>query len=986
MMEDWDDTEDIAYRIVPSKLLKPEDTMVNNLFSILSINSRSICNKFSAIRDLTQQITPSILCIQETWNTNNSTDYSIRGYHKPILCTRSSMGSTRNGGGVGLWIKDDIDYEEINTTNEVGIYENITVRLEKYNTILTNLYRPPNNTDRFWEILNQNLEKIKENHKKEDKILIGDINIDLMKESQASNMIISCLLEYKMVQHVTIPTRIAANTRSLIDHAYIGSKKIFRSDVITTDISDHLATITYRTEGKTNKSRLKTTKRWFNPTAYDNLKLLLGAEDWSPMDNMNTDNAAEYLQTKINEYSDIVAPVTTKYIKVKKVNQWTTKGIKTSIVKCNKLYMNVVKKRKKGLIAVNEVIEYKKYKKILTKVNRKAKELYYNNLIEDCGTDVRRLWSVLNEVVDRKQCKHKYPNKFTHKGKHYTNKKDIANLFNTYFTHIGQEMANKISKGTNYEAYLSKVNSTFKLKEATEDQISKIMSAQQPKLSCGIDSINNKLVKNFHKELANPMTKIINKSIQESKVPKMYKIGRLIPLFKKGNQADCGNYRPVSLLSSLSKILEKVISGQMMHYLNTHNLLCPDQFGFRPKSQTNHVVQKLINDISKNATANKVTIATYLDLSKAFDCIQYEILYKKLEYLGFDSKTIAWFKDYLSGRLQCVDLDGTLSDWEEVQLGVPQGSILGPTLFLLYINDVNNADKSASFTKFADDSTVTSFGNSIKEAASKMNVIMKNVDTWFDQNKLNLNPSKTRYMIFGAGRADPDCDSENLIQIRNEPLQRVWRKGKEKAFKLVGIWIDEELKWSEHIAVTHKKINSAIYGISKTGRQLSIKNKRLMYMGLIQSHLVYGNPFWGHATKGRLQPLFTAQKRAIRNIHGLHRRDHTHKYFIKSEILKLNELISYTNLTYIHGSIDKNSPENIGNLWKEKPVNKHFSLRDRKRQLTMSTTKYQWILDLPNNKQAKEWNNSPVDIYLRKNPYKLHLKKYYLEQYKLQQE
>ena len=214
------------------------------------------------------------------------------------------------------------------------------------------------------------------------------------------------------------------------------------------------------------------------------------------------------------------------------------------------------------------------------------------------------------------------------------------------------------------------------------------MKKQQPKLSCGVDTINNKLVKHCCKELALPMALIIDLSIEEAVVPKKLKIARIIPLYKKGAANECGNYRPVSLLSALSKILEKAICSQLMSYLESDHSLCHDQYGFRPKSQTTHVVHKLLNIIQANSIKNEVTIVTFLDLSKAFDCLQYDRLFFKMEKLGFHEHTIRWFKSYLSLRQQCTDLDGTLSDWLDVELGVPQGSILGPILFLIYVNDI----------------------------------------------------------------------------------------------------------------------------------------------------------------------------------------------------------------------------------------------------------------------------------------------------------
>ena len=982
MMDEEDGEGGYISNTPTSRILAPTEVKQDDAQSILSINTQSLNKKMDRLRDLVHHVKPLVVCTQELWKLNPTTDYSIRGYQRPILTTRQSMGSDKSGGGVGFWIKNGTDYEEIKHSTSVGNYEAHTVKLPKLGIIVTNIYRPPGDQTTFFNYLEENLKKISEKTtKSEDMIITGDFNIDLTQQTRQSNNLLSSMLELDLTQRITTHTRVTDKTKTLIDHVYIKSKGNWQTDVITTDIADHLATLTTKTDNKVKKTKTQVTKRWFTPQAYEHIQTLLGAEDWSPMENMDTNDAANYLQSKIQEHSDTVAPILTKNMKVKKINQWTTKGIKISVKTCEKLYKAYIKKRKSNQIATLERQKHIKYKKILGKVTSKSKNMYYEAIIKDAGSDSRRVWGCLNEIVDRKQCKHKFPDTFRDKESNITDRKEIANLFNSYFANIGKQMADSQPDIKGFESYLSQTKGKFNLEKVNDETVSKIMKKQKPKLSCGLDGINNKLVKTCHEELAKPMRIIINKSIDTGIVPQAYKIGRIIPLYKKGNAGDCGNYRPVSLLSALSKILEKVICTQMMAYLNKQNLLCPDQFGFRPKSQTNHVIQKLMNHISQNATENKPTIATFLDLSKAFDCLQYDKLFKKLESLGFQNTTINWFKDYLHDREQIVDLEGTLSKTEKVNLGVPQGSILGPILFLLYINDVNKSETNAIFTKFADDTTVIATGKDIAEATKNMNDYMVNVDKWFSQNKLNLNPSKTRYMVFNTNKKDQDADKTELVKIRGEYLQRVWRKGKEKAFKLVGVWIDEQLKWGEHITAVKKKVNSAVYNLSQAGNNVSIKNKIMLYMGLVQSHLVFGSPFWGTAKKTRLQPLFIAQKRAIRKIYNLKYRDHTHEYFVKSNILKLQELIEYTILTYIHTSIDKFTPQNIVSLWRARQANQNMTLRDRGKQLATANTHKQWILDLPNNRQAKLWNCCPVDKWLEKNPFKSDLKRHYLKLY-----
>ena len=247
-------------------------------------------------------------------------------------------------------------------------------------------------------------------------------------------------------------------------------------------------------------------------------------------------------------------------------------------------------------------------------------------MISNAGKSSRQLWQIVNEVVDRKQI-----HTFTINGRPVTEKKDIANAFNDYFASVGTDMANELTNLDGYEKYLNlELFHRFQIRLVEETEVEKLMKLQRPKLSCGLDTINNKVVKSCATELAKPMTHIINISIHTGCVPVAFKVARIIPLYKKNASDECGNYRPVSLLSALSKILEKVTCSQMMAFFKHANLVCHTQYGFRPKSQTIHVIQHFMNFMTANAALKKPVIATFIDLSKAFDCLQCDKLFKKM--------------------------------------------------------------------------------------------------------------------------------------------------------------------------------------------------------------------------------------------------------------------------------------------------------------------------------------------------------------------
>ena len=967
--DDEEEEEEFPINFRESSLFTMDQIKGSNSTRILSFNAQSMNNKFQKIRDACQVIKPTVLALQETWGKNSSTDYSIRGYNKPDIVARK--GNMNAGGGVGVWVRNGTDFEVIDSPFIEKLIETQTILLPDLNLCIINVYRPFGDKDMFINKITTHVEGILEREKDTDIVMVGDINIDLLSDSSNREKLLDATIQLGLLQQVTLPTRVTETTESLIDHVYTRSKRSLVTDVISSDISDHYLTLTSYPKDNPRKDKTSITKRWLTLDHYPMVKTLLANENWDCMEAMTLDNATAYLSGRIREALDIVAPVETRKMGKKPFNQWTTAGLQVSLKQSNVLY----KEYRKSPTPSNRQ-KYKDYKRKLEELIRIAKSDYYDIILEEAGGDTRRLWGVLNELIDRKQCRHNMPNRFIIDGKSVRDKKNIAQAFNSYFCSIGTEMADALPDVPGYEKYLEKSAwRSFELHEVTEESVSNIMKGQQPKLSCGIDTINNKVVKTCSEELAKPMTIVINKSIRESKVPSLHKKARIIPLYKKGAANECGNYRPVSLLSALSKILEKAVCSQLMDFLSTSSILCDNQYGFRPKNQTTHAVQHMMNIITEASTQDKVTIATYIDLSKAFDCLQYDKLFNKLHHIGFTESTLNWFKDYLTGRQQCVDLDGEVSPWLDVKLGVPQGSILGPILFLLYVNDINKCNEHAEYTKFADDTTILTTGSTIESATAKMNKSLERADLWFKRNKLNLNPSKTRYMIFNS-----KTEETKLVKIGDTYIDRVWSKGKEQSFKLVGIHVDEKLKWDKHIHYIARKMDWALYGLNKVNKQLTSSNKKLLYSGLIHSHLVFGLPIWGCATQGRLNVLLTKQKKAIRKIFNLKYREHTLPFFLEAGILRLPELVKHTTMCYIHSGLSRHSPLHIHNLWRLREVNRE-NLRDRGKKLDYTLSQKQYINALPPIAQAKLWNLNEIETGVEPVTFKNNSKFQYMIEY-----
>jgi hypothetical protein len=333
------------------------------------------------------------------------------------------------------------------------------------------------------------------------------------------------------------------------------------------------------------------------------------------------------------------------------------------------------------------------------------------------------------------------------------------------------------------------------------------------------------MIKSIGNEIALPLSHIFNLSLSSGVFPSKLKLCRVIPIFKAGCALECDNYRPISLLSSISKILEKIVAEKLVKHLLDNDLLYVHQYGFLPNRSTEHNLLQIVNYISNALNEGNYCIGVFLDLKKAFDVCSHEILLKKLEKMGIRGISYAWFKNYLSGRTQFVDINGNRSESLNIDISVIQGSILGPILFLCYINDFYAATTLFSVL-FADDTTGLGKGKNLRDLTTYMNSELQKIANWFRSNKMAINTSKTKFIVFRTRgkRIDPaDCqlvfNNNEIGQIQNPdlifPITRVHCEGEEKSFKLLGVLFDEYLSFEAHITNLCNKISKSLYCLNR---------------------------------------------------------------------------------------------------------------------------------------------------------------------------
>jgi len=316
------------------------------------------------------------------------------------------------------------------------------------------------------------------------------------------------------------------------------------------------------------------------------------------------------------------------------------------------------------------------------------------------------------------------------------------------------------------------------------------------------------LLKALKEEITLPLTTAINKSLESGIFPDKFKIANVVPIFKAKDKQEFSNYRPISLLSNVSKLLEKIVHRRLYKFMNDSNILYSSQYGFRNNHSTIQAITELVGNILKGFDKKEVTLSIFLDLSKAFDTIDHSILLNKLEHYGIRGLPLQWLKSYLSGRRHYVEYKGVKSDLMSVSCGVPQGSVLGPLLFIIYTNDLANVSKLISTILFADDTTLYCTGKDLNILVNNVNRSLIDVVDWFRANKLSLNICKTNFILFHSRNMDMSQTNIDLV-MGDIHIERV-NNG-----KFLGMILDNLLEWQSHICSLESKMSKQLYILNK---------------------------------------------------------------------------------------------------------------------------------------------------------------------------
>jgi hypothetical protein len=544
------------------------------------------------------------------------------------------------------------------------------------------------------------------------------------------------------------------------------------------------------------------------------------------------------------------------------------------------------------------IINYKTFRNKLNSDLRKQERSYYNELFNDKKTDMKQKWSVIKSIINKKKSS-VTPTVIKINNKEIHDKSRIANSFNNFFINIGKDLAKKIENSDkNPTDYITRRNPhTIFLEPVLSDEVTKIITNLKNSAP-GWDGICSKVIKATHASFTIPLLHVLNLSITTGTFPSQLKIAKVLPLFKSGDQQLVSNYRPISILPLFSKILERLIYNRLIKFINKHKLLYKLQFGFREGHSTGMAVTLLVDKIVQALENKHFALSIFLDFSKAFDTVDHSILLSKLELYGIRGLAHNLINNYLSNRKQFVQIDGINSYSKTIQCGVPQGSILGPLLFLIYINDLPEVSTFLQTTVFADDTSAFASGSDIDNLINNANNELNKIYDWLKCNKLSLNINKSHYMIITNKTYSSHVD----LKINDNVIEKVSNT------KFLGIIIDNKLSWKEHISFVKSKVSRGIGIICKARKSLQLRTLVQLYYSFIYPYLCYGIEVWGMAPPTTMLPLFRLQKRAIKIITNTKRKNSSGPLFKKLKILKLHDLYVFKSQMYVKKYLDTKLP------------------------------------------------------------------------------
>lgn len=908
---------------------------LSSYLSFLHLNISSLPKHLDELDTLLNSLDHNfkVLGISETRLTETSIPHNIEinGFKTPYLTSTKA-----SAGGTALYVSKDVESKPRKDLSSIAYsdkeLESTFCELvfeTQENIIVGCIYKHPTlRTDTFTQnFFLPLLQKVCKENKR--LVLLGDFNINLLEygTSNLVNEFADSLHSYFLLPSISLPTRITETSGTLIDNIFFTpSQYNTTSGNLLVGLSDHLPQFLIFQQKFQRQTRNKWYRCWKN---FDETKF---SEDFSKIDwnqkleldkndpNLAFDNFFKITDSMVNEH----APMKKLSIRQsKKMNKpWVTKGIRISIDKREKL-LNLSTKEKDQNAKNVLRNQYKVYRNQIVKLTRLSKINYYKSYFNSNIKNSKNIWKGVNELIDKNKSRNQDKISLNINGVIYTDPLKVADELNKHFTTIADKIRENINNDekNNFARSLgnSPLNSLF-FERIKTDEIAKIVNSLKPKAN-GPYSVPPKILKTVLAKISEILANIFNLSIQTGKFISSLKTTKVVPVYKnKGSPNDVNNYRPISLLSNIDKIFEKLIHARVVKFLDQNSIIYQNQFGFREKHSTKHALINLTENIRQSIDKGKYTCGVFIDLQKAFDTVDHEILLYKLNHYGIRGIANSWFRSYLKNREQFVSVDGCDSSKRFIKHGVPQGSVLGPLLFLIYINDLPNILRNCKTNLFADDTCLLFDDIKLQLLETKVNFDLSNLSTWLKANKISLNEDKTEVLLFRS--------KNKSVPYKMKLLLNGFNLNFSTQVRYLGLQLDEHLSWNYHFDLLAKKLCRANGILAKLRHFVPMSILRSIYFALFHSHVAYAAIIWGQAINYNSR-VCRLQRRCIRIMTFSHFNADVKLLFINNCIPYLPEFIFACNIKLVYQTLKRLTPTSLQNCLNYREITHYYSTRNR---------------------------------------------------------
>lgn len=842
--------------IFPKPLKTAGKNRVNKNFNILHLNIQCLRNKINELNAFLSDNNFDVICLNEHWLLNDEVEYVIVSDYNLVswFCRRNTIH-----GGIAIYCLKEYNCSSILEINKlsVEVHCELAAVVCGGNFHILTVYRSPSgNFNIFLEQLAHALDILTEKYKKI--IVTGDFNVHFHNPDKNVLSLVNLFTSYGFLALNKSATR----NDSCLDNIFINfSQSTCTTNTIDPRLSDHFGITLSIHDIKPQKSSQRVNFRPVTDTGLFQLNDYLKGCDWRFINDpsINIDDKFEIFLNIISSTLESVFPEKSKIFTSGTANKihWFTDELRQMRESLNLLLdlhrMNPTSNLK-SLINTKKSL----YRSELNRAKRNAHDKY----ISQSKNPNKAMWNIINN--NKPQTCNSYKN---------SSALPTSRDFNIYFGSVAENIINTLpSPNKHFTQYLKNtnvdsLNNEFNFSEVSYLQILDIINNLKRTNSKDPYNINLKILNSIKYIILIPLTKLINQCIKYNVFPNILKVSKVIPIHKKGNTDEPANYRPISIIPVFAKIFEIVLKLQITTYFENSNLFNNSQFGFRKRMSTTLAINTLTNIINGGYEHGEFLYAVFLDLSKAFDCVSHDILIQKLSYYNFSNNSQKLLTSYLEERTQFVNYHNINSSLINVKFGVPQGSVLGPTLFIIFINDLPDNTGLAQSVLFADDTTLIYKNRDINVLTSSVRETQSTIHDWFSSNRLMLNESKTDTIIFS---------------LRHSTLNDI---STTDCVKFLGVYLDNKLTWEKHANNICNKVSKHIFllrGLAKTVSQTTLLTA---YYGLIHSQITYAILVWGHSPHAAT--VFAIQRRAIRVIAGLGYRDDCRDAFKNLKVLTL---------------------------------------------------------------------------------------------------